>query len=783
MANRKHLVHLAGVALGVAWGAPLMAATPEETNANVAEAGLAEIVVTAQKREERLQDVPIAISALGSDYLKARDISSIESLGAVAPNVKVERSPTNKTVSQIAMRGSVTVNPSVLFEPAVGMYVDGVYIAKAQGSIFDIADLERVEVLRGPQGTLYGRNTLAGAINLVTKKPSGEFGGSIEGSYGNYDFRRVRGTVDLPAFGIMSVKLSGQTQQRDGFIDVVDNPYPQAFLARPSSVKDTSDLNSDSLLAQVRLEPNDGLTIDYAFDYSRYNQRPDFAQLYSYNRNGLPQDIFDPNSPSYPSVGAFFPLDLYARDKRQSKASLDADLLYEKLRTRGHSLTAEMDVGEATLKSISAFRSMDFGDGLDLDGSPLPVGATQRDTDYSSFSQELQLTGAMLDDRLKYVVGGYYFRDKGETLGPQSFFAGATSFQADYGQKTRATALYAQLDFEALEGLMLSGGLRYNKERKEVSRLLVASPGTPGALTLMDIGYGDLPDASYDSFSPSLAVRYDVTSGFNVYGRYARGFKSGGFNGETTELVAPTAACPTGAIELCEPYKPEKVDSFEVGFKSTLLDRRLQLNVAAFWDEHKDIQLSVFRGAGALSLSVQNAASSTIRGLEAEFVARPVSTLTLSGSLALLDTKYNKFIDAGVDVSDNRAFPHAPKYSASGSVDWLAARGDWGNVNLIGDVSYVDSYYTYPYALSAPPSSAQIAGNTRASSRTIVNLRGVVSDIPMGSVKGEFSLWARNVFKENNPSNFIDFGPSFGGMTLAFYPDPRTFGATMLVRF
>ena len=214
MANRKHLVHLAGVALGVAWGAPLMAATPEETNANVAEAGLAEIVVTAQKREERLQDVPIAISALGSDYLKARDISSIEALGAVAPNVKVERSPTNKTVSQISMRGSVTVNPSVLFEPAVGMYVDGVYIAKAQGSIFDVADLERVEILRGPQGTLYGRNALAGAINLISKKPSGEAGGSLELTYGSYDYRKIKGAIDLPQMGIFSAKVSGQSVKR-----------------------------------------------------------------------------------------------------------------------------------------------------------------------------------------------------------------------------------------------------------------------------------------------------------------------------------------------------------------------------------------------------------------------------------------------------------------------------------------------------------------------------------------------------------------------------------------
>ena len=268
MAKRKHLVHLAGAALGVVWGAPLLAAPPEENDKAAAEVGLAEIVVTAQKREERLQDVPIAISAIGSDYLKARDISSIEALGTIAPNVKIERAPTNKTVSQIAMRGSVTVNPSVLFEPAVGLYLDGVYIAKAQGSLFDVADIERIEVLRGPQGTLYGRNAVAGALNIVSKKPSGELGGKIEASYGNYDYWRVRGTLDLPKFGIFSAKLSGQISKRDGFYKVLGN----------ASTDEGQSLDSKSGMVQVRAEPSDALTLDYVFDISVNDQQASPAQ-------------------------------------------------------------------------------------------------------------------------------------------------------------------------------------------------------------------------------------------------------------------------------------------------------------------------------------------------------------------------------------------------------------------------------------------------------------------------------------------------------------------------
>jgi outer membrane receptor protein involved in Fe transport len=202
------------------------------------------IVVTAQKRAENLQDVPIAISALGSSYLEARGISSIDNIGALAPNVKFERAPASGTIAQIAIRGSVTINPAVTWEPAVGLYLDGVYIAKNQGAIFDVADLERVEILRGPQGTLYGRNSLAGAVNLVTAKPSGKLGGKLELSYGDYDYKRARAVLDLPAVGPFSVKLSGQITKRDGFVDVVDNPFPAAApFARPASTSQAQSLD------------------------------------------------------------------------------------------------------------------------------------------------------------------------------------------------------------------------------------------------------------------------------------------------------------------------------------------------------------------------------------------------------------------------------------------------------------------------------------------------------------------------------------------------------------
>lgn len=740
-------------------------------------AGLDDIVVTAQKRAQNIQDVPIAISAIGSAFLESRDISSIEGLASVAPNVKIERAPSSKTISQIAIRGSVTTNPTITWEPAVGLYFDGVYIGKAQGSIFDVADLERVEVLRGPQGTLYGRNTLAGALNLITKKPTGEASGKAEISYGNYNYRRVRGALDLPAFGIFSAKVTGQIQKRDGFIDVVDNPFPNVASAGTPSVKDVSNLNSQAGMVQIRAEPSDSITVDYSFDISRFNQRPDYTQLMSVNRNGGPRDIFDPSSPAFATAGAEFPLHLYTHEGRQKTTSIDAPVR-EYSKTYGHALTVALDIDDSTkLKSITALRKLRWEDALDLDGTPLPVAFTERFTKYKSFSQELQLTGSGVDDRLNYVLGAYYFKDDAFTDGPQMFYDKRDNYQSTYGSDTKAYAAFGQVDYKVTDALSVTAGLRYTYEKKDIERLfriLASRSMAPGSapITVMDIKKGDVPDATYENLTPTLIVQYEPRRDLMVYGKWARGFKSGGFNGTTTTLT-----------ELKNPYRPEKVDSFEIGLKSRLLDDSLQLNIAGFWDEHKDIQLSVFRATTATNGEVLNAGKARIRGIEIEATAKPSNALLINASFSYLDAKYDEFIEAGQNFADNRAFPHAPKYTASTSATWTAWRGDQGKLDFIGDLNWVSEYFTYtdPFVTTDP--SAKNAYDTRSMGRTLVNLRATLSEIPMGVARGQISLWAQNLFNEDQPANFIPYGPGFGGMLTGFFPDPRTFGVTFGVSF
>ena len=782
----KNLLAATALTTIALFAAPAFAQDTAQDQAAVDDGGIGAIVVTAQKRSENIQDVPIAISAVSNAYLESRGVDSIDKLGTIAPNVKIERAPSSKTISQIAIRGSVTINPAITWEPAVGLYLDGVYIAKAQGSIFDVADLERVEVLRGPQGTLYGRNALAGAVNLVTKKPSGELGGSAEVTYGSFNEWKFRGVLDLPKMGIFSVKLSGQYRRRDGLIDVVPNPVAGVPTALPSSITEADTIRNGSFMVQVRAELADNITADYTFDYTKADQTPPFSQLLAVNRNGDPRDIFDPNSPGYAYGGAYFPLDKYTNPNRVSTASIDAPV-YEKSRSYGHALTLTADLGAATLKSVTAYRNLKWSDGLDLDGSPLPVAFTQRITDYHAWSEELQLTGKAVADRLSYVLGAFFFSEKAATDNPQSYFGGGTNLDSAYGSHTKAFALYAQADYKVTDALKLTLGARYTHEKKDIRRFFRvnydAANGITSPLVVADIPYGGVPDAKYNDFSPAVTLSYEITPKINTYARFARGFKSGGFNGETNVFAAPTAACPTGALELCDPYKPEKVDSYEVGLKTRLFDNKVVFNVAAFRDEHKDIQLSIFTASTGAASVVRNAAAARIQGLEFETVIRPVDGVTINGSLAVLDAKYKRFIDGGVDVSNNRAFPHAPKTTASAGFDWRVLQGDWGRLNVYGDVNYVSKYYTFPYPLVTATASDQNAHASQSKGRTIVNLRASVADIPLGGVKADIAVFVRNLTKEKNPSNFIDFGPGFGGLLLGYFPDPRTFGVTAGVKF
>ncbi|WP_091535522.1 TonB-dependent receptor [Fontimonas thermophila] len=728
------------------------------------------IEVTAQRRVEKLQDVPVAVTALPESQINARGIDDIGDLNALAPGLQISKTPSNTTISQITIRGVSQINPAIYWDPAVGVYIDGIYLGKAQGSIFNLVDPSRIEVLRGPQGTLYGRNTLAGAINIVTRAPSGSFSGSASVEIGNYDAFVQRASVDLPRVGIANIAIGARSEQRDGWVDTT----------RESSVPALNDRNNHGFRLAADLDFAPSLRGEYRFDFSTVDQTNNFDQLYRLEQTG----VFDPSSPLnalYPAVVAF------ASRQRLENASVDAPS-FERSRVQGHSFTLSYDLDDdMQIKSISGFRRLDWNDSLDLDGGPTDLVWTQRFTDYEQFSQDLQLLGNA--GRWTYVAGIYYFGDDGHTNNPQRFFGGGAEYDSRYATQTAAWAGYGQVDFRPLDPLTLTAGVRYTREKKELDRVFGVR-GDPSDPFFYLIPEGTHAEDTFAATTPMAAIAWRFNERLNVYFRYAEGFKSGGFNGEFSQPPSgdPGEDIPALiALNLAEtrrPFDPEHQRSFELGAKSSYLGGRALFNAAVFHNQLKDFQASIFQGTGAAATIIRNVGDATINGLELEFALIPIDGTQIRANYAYLDAEYDDFRDAqGNNVARNRAFVHAPEHSFNVVIDSELLRRGWGALHAVVDYAWTDDFYTYPYQLT-PVAFEQVAGDTEVQAHGLLNLRLAFTDIPLGDRgTGELALWCRNALDDDTASNFIDFGPAFGSLTVANFEEPRTFGITGTVRW
>ena len=719
-----------------------------------AEEVIEEVVVTAQKRAQNIEDVPLSITAIGASALERRDISDISAVGAMVPNLQITQAPGGNSSPQIAIRGGVTINPALTWETTVGLYLDGVYIGKTQGAIFDVVEVERIEVLRGPQGTLYGRNTLAGGINIVSKAPSGALSGRVRVGAGNLGSRTFAASVDLPAMGAARINLAGQRETRDGWVNVSDLA---GFPPSTSTTGELGDLDSTALRAAVDLDLSSRATLGYRFDYSERDQAATHSQLHRLDFDfGLP-------------------LSGFVSTEREKEAAIDGPS-FERAEVSGHSLTLEVDLTETlSLKSITAQRDLSWSDALDLDGSPIDVAHTQRHSDYDSFSQEIQLLS--VQGRLNTVAGLYYFKDDGFTDNPQRFFGAfgpfGLTFISRYGFETEAIAAFAQFDFALTEALTLSAGLRYTDEKKEIQREL-GNAGLPRTIPA-----GTEADTGFDDLTPSFSLAYALTENTTAYLRYAEGFKSGGFNGEAQTLA-----------ETLLPYRSETVRAIEAGLKGVWLDNRLRASAAVFQNDHEDMQLSVFTAEGAAGSSVRNAGEAKIRGFELEGSLQVSDGLRLAAGYGYLDPEYDQFLDCGgtVDVAGNRAFPHAPKHSFNASLDAQLARGSWGELALLVDYSRFSKHALYPYPImpDANPACAPsaLAPATEVGDYGLANARLILSDVDLGATASmTATLWIENIGDEKYRANMLDFGPGFASLTTAYYGLPRTYGISFALNW
>jgi iron complex outermembrane receptor protein len=722
-------------------------------------AQIEEVIVTAQKREQSLQNTPIAITAFDRDAIDARGISTVRDLSLFAPNVQIVESPAGTSGATIAIRGSATINPAITWEPVVGLYLDGVFLGKNLGGIFDIVELERVEILRGPQGTLYGKNTVGGAINMITRKPAEDMGGELNLSVGNEGYQQARLRLDSGSLGTVgeglgqfSANLAYLKGERDGYYDNVNlDPTAGAnFFVNPKSSSEFSDLDSEVWRIDTLLQVSDTFSVRYAYDHSERDQQPSKGQLTDVNKALFEISGFD---------GALADLmQLYVEPEGDNADKISNDFsTRENSQVDGHALFLDWDAGnwgvfgDVTLKSITAYREMDYDDKVDIDGTNMDLFHSGRDIDYDQTSQEIQMLGST--DTIDYVVGLYYFEESGDVVNPIAFFGlfGTPTDINNYGLDNDSYAIYSQLEWRppSIEQLSVTVGLRYTDEQKDqYIDHPNSSTGGVGAFSEDD-------DESWDNTSGSLVLGWDFSDEIHGYARFAQGWKSGGFNGE-----APTAA------SFHDSYDPEEVDSYELGLKSRFLDNRLQINAAAFYNEIDDMQFSVFlEGSGGAASIVNNAGQATTQGIELEAVAQLTDNLSLSLNYGYLDAEYDEFIELGVDVKDDKDFPYAPENTASVSVDWAIGNWGWGDLDLHADWNYNDDYV--PYTNPSQNATSQI------DSYELINANLTLSEVQVGSdMTMQFSLWGKNLADEEYRQNTIPFG----FWTISYFGEPRTYG-------
>lgn len=688
---------------------------------------LEEVIVTARKREESLMDAPVAVSAFSGDTLDFFGISDIERLDQVTPNLVLERSPTNSGVTSAAayIRGVGQNDYVPVIDPGVGIYVDGVYLGRTIGAVLDLVDVERVEILRGPQGTLFGRNTIGGAISLTTRKPEAEFGGEADVKIGTDDLFNARGTVNLPLSETVFARFSVASFNQDGYV---------------TRVADGLDLGDDDTVAAraaLRWLASDTLEFNLSYDYSRdrengpplLNTGIQPMNLGIFNPGGAPSQVlaqntivaqaaapggifpgngpyFDPAAPfPFNPLACFLPgpdanpqcyNTLYIDDGSRNSVRATGPS-YADLDTWGVALTADWQISEGMqLRSITAYRSQDGDFGVDTDGSPLTMGHVFDEYDQDQFSQELQLLGTSLNGRLDWIVGLYYFDEDGSLIN----FADFTSIQLQsggfFGFESRA--VFAQGTWHASDRLDVTVGLRYTDDSRDflpdqyITGLPIGPlpgvncpPGVPGSPPCT-IGDRLLPFETVtqdnDETVPMINVAWHWSDDLMTYATYAEGFKSGGF---TARVFPPEPSLPA--------FDPEGVDSWELGLKFSGMDGRLRFSFAAFFTDYSDLQLLV-ADPSRLGPFVSNAGDAEIKGFEAELSVVLPYDWFVSTSVGLTDADRTSLTGDVEGLTLDSRFEHVSEWTASAQVFREFSLGDWGALTPLVEWSHRSEYGT-----------------------------------------------------------------------------------------
>ncbi len=736
------------------------------------QAQIEEIVVTAQKREQNLQDTPIAITVFSSESLAARMITDISKLADFTPNVIFDATAPISGVSSgavVFIRGIGQLDFSLTTDPGVGTYIDGVYSSRSIGGVLDVSEIERIEILRGSQGTLFGRNTIGGAISITTRRPAPEFGGSVEATIGEFDRIDFKGAVDLPLAEKFLTKFAFSSKNRDGFV-------------KRTTVGDKlGDEERHSARASFLFTPNADIDLYATLDYAKINEQSAGSVLVGITENpGVPALGLAPSStfaynrifvPQNPGAVPYDERFLLGGDNDRTFATGPTGT---KLDSFGATLTFSWSLPWFEFKSISSYRETDGEFYRDPDGAPFAITETSN-TNYrhEQFSQEIQLTGSLFAERLQYAAGAYFFAEEGNDDVLVPIFAPLPGGQAAapvwinnfVGVDNSSRAFFAQGTFDLSEKLALTLGLRHTRDKKVFGYNQYISADPKGAIALVPLLPGGGPGVALteveDQFT-ELNIRAGVEYQFNddtlFYFSYADGFKSGGFN---TRYVVPRT----------EPlaFDPETLESFEAGVKWQGWDDRLRINAAGFVSKYSDVQIQLFEtGGGPLT---QNAGVADISGVELELALVPVENLLLNAGLGYINAKYDELnlpttiVAQGITLDTK--LPNTPEMTLNISAEYVWPVS-WGALALRGDYRYTDDLFN---DAQNSPFLFQEAYHTLNASLTWTS---------------NDAAWDLVVFATNlTDARFIISGDSnFGlGFHEANYNRPREFGATVRYRF
>jgi iron complex outermembrane receptor protein len=674
------------------------------------------ITVTARKIEENLQETPISISSFSAASLEDRQITDSSQLSQVVPNLTFDTNAPasgSNSAGQIFIRGVGQTDFQALNDPGVGVYIDGVYYARTVGSVVGLLDLDKVEVLRGPQGTLFGRNTIGGAIDIKTRRPElDETFGYFKGTLGTDNLNDFLLSANIPLGDTVAATVTLSSQKQDGYV------------TKNIDGIDLGDNNSKYLRTRLYWEASDKFNVDFIADYTKEDEN---GQPLVFSRVNTASSFpkFASIDAGCVSVGAVVPENNdpnCANNQFASNGKYSTDQngdTFSKLTHWGASLSMNWELDAFNFKSITSYRKLEAFAARDADNTPLTIIHSTFSTDDKQFSQEFQLTGTALDDKLNWLTGLYYFNQKAADENNVSLptRTGATSLAGPV--EITSTALFAQGTYALTENLSLTAGIRYTDENKSFNprakvasdQLILALPDaqvTPEYVALLNsLAPAGAPPSVIDIPPPISLVFLSkgtfllptdevesnaekVTSLVNLsyikdnsllYATYSEGFKGGGVN---FRVVAPEF----------EPvaFGPETVSQYEVGYKIDLLDNNLRLNTSVFYSDYEDIQVVV---TPVLTPTTINAAKGNIKGLEFEFTAVPTPDMLINGSLGYIETEYTKLSEEVKEFSNldiDNQFQQTPKLSANLGISYAFYPGDLTIVPRI-DWSYKDKRY------------------------------------------------------------------------------------------